>query len=71
MKSSFELEVATRWAQERLVGEAERERLAAQVAPRRRHLRAQLALALYALAERLSPDAVLAAPRLKEGLEPT
>ena len=63
MKSGFELEMNVAWVRERLLAEAEAERLIAIAPePRRTSLKLKLAAALYTLADRLSAEP---APRLK------
>jgi len=58
MKSPFELELQIEWRRQRLLAEAESERLARQLrTPRRSTVRARVAAALHALADWLSPDA--------------
>jgi hypothetical protein len=58
MKSPFELELQLEWRRQRLLAEAESERLARQLrTPGRSIVRARVAAALYALADWLSPDA--------------
>jgi hypothetical protein len=71
MKSPFELELQVEWRRQRLLAEAESERLARQLrTPRRSIVRARLAAALYALADWLSADArALADQTSLHGLE--
>jgi hypothetical protein len=58
MKSPFELELQVEWRRQRLLAEAESERLARQLrTPGRSIVRARVAAALYALADWLSEDA--------------
>jgi hypothetical protein len=55
MKTPFELELEVTWWRERLLAEAESERLAGRLRkPRRSVVRARLAASLYALADWLN-----------------
>ena len=71
MNSIHDLELHLTWRRESLLAEAEAERLARQLrGPRRSLLRARMAAALYALADRLSPEAAAPALDTLSGLEP-
>jgi hypothetical protein len=57
MNSVFDIELQANWRRERLLAEADTERMASLVrAPRRSVVRARLAARLYALADWLSAD---------------